>query len=393
MFAYFMPLASGARRTWSSRDDSFWCCVGSGMESHAKHGDSIYWEDGTRLYVNLFIPSTLDWRARRLKLALDTGFPLSDRVRLTVAAAPDEPLPIALRLPGWCDSPSLTLDGRPATFVRDKGYAVLTRRWRAGDRIELHLPMRLRVEPTPDDPRMVAFTHGPVVLAADLGPAERPFDQLPPALITDDAARAPAAVDPARHVFRVDSARPHPLELKPFFAAYDRRTAVYFPLFTPDRWAREEAGFVAAQQAKKVLEARTVDVIQLGEMQPERDHGFASNHSDLLSWGGRSGRQAWWGVGNWLEFSLAVRPGPMLLQALYWGEETDKNFRILVDGEPIATERRPGPPVKRFVQVDYPIPEALTRGKTKVKVRFETLGSDAPVYECRLLAADPGAAA
>ena len=70
MFAYFMPLAAGARRTWSTPDDSFWCCVGSGMESHAKHGDSIYWQDEATLYVNLFIPSALDWRG--LKLELDT---------------------------------------------------------------------------------------------------------------------------------------------------------------------------------------------------------------------------------------------------------------------------------------------------------------------------------
>src|SRR3546814_14964938 len=64
MFAYFMPLSAGARRPWSTHDDSFWCCVGSGMESHSKHGDSIYWHDASTLYVNLFIASTLDWDGR-----------------------------------------------------------------------------------------------------------------------------------------------------------------------------------------------------------------------------------------------------------------------------------------------------------------------------------------
>lgn len=64
MFAYFMPLASGARRNFSRPEDSFWCCVGSGMESHAKHADSIYWHDADTLYVNLFIASRLDWPER-----------------------------------------------------------------------------------------------------------------------------------------------------------------------------------------------------------------------------------------------------------------------------------------------------------------------------------------
>ena len=75
MFAYFMPLSAGARRTWSTHDDSFWCCVGSGMESHAKHGDSIYWHDADTLYVNLFIASALDWEGMKLELA--TAFPFS----------------------------------------------------------------------------------------------------------------------------------------------------------------------------------------------------------------------------------------------------------------------------------------------------------------------------
>src|SRR3546814_20273432 len=74
MFAYFMPLSAGARRTWSTHDDSFWCCVGSGMESHSKHGDSIYWHDASPLSVNLFIASKLDWAGWTLDLA--TRFPV-----------------------------------------------------------------------------------------------------------------------------------------------------------------------------------------------------------------------------------------------------------------------------------------------------------------------------
>jgi hypothetical protein len=122
-------------------------------------------------------------------------------------------------------------------------------------------------------------------------------------------------------------------------------------------------------------------------MQPERDHDYRSNHSDLFSWGGRSARQIPWGVGNYMEFTLAVRPGPVLLSALYWGEEVNKNFDISIEGTRIANERRATQPVKRFVGVDYPIPEALTRGKDKVTVRFETRGSDAMVYEARTLEA------
>ncbi|HEY0164624.1 MAG TPA: glycoside hydrolase family 127 protein, partial [Sphingomicrobium sp.] len=150
LFVYYMPMASGAKRTYSTPHDNFWCCVGSGMESHAKHGDSIYWEDGRTLFVNLFIPSTVDWAKGGLKLELDTAFPFSEDVTLTLSKGRPEPLAIAVRIPGWAKGAQLKLNGGPAAFTRRNGYAVLSRRWRAGDRIELTLPMRVQVEPTPD---------------------------------------------------------------------------------------------------------------------------------------------------------------------------------------------------------------------------------------------------
>ena len=388
MFAYFMPLSPGSRRTWSTLEDSFWCCVGSGMESHAKHGDSIWWHEGETLFVNLFIPSAANWRAQGLKAAIEGEYPFSERVTLRIDAAPRRSLTLALRLPGWSDAPELRLNGNPTAFERRDGYARITRTWTAGDRIELDLPMHVHTEATPDDPNLIAYLHGPLVLAADLGPAEAAFDGPTPALVTADPAGAPVATDAVRHRFRLAGARPEGLELVPFYTQHDRRSAVYFPVFSEARWAQEEAAFRAAERERAALAARTVDVIELGEMQPERDHSFASNHSDLLSWGGRSGRQAWWGVGNYVEFTLAVRPGPMVLRALYWGEETDKNFTIAVDGETIATERRATAPARQFVGVDYPIPERLTAGKESVRVRFETQGSDAPVYEVRMLEAE-----
>lgn len=174
-FVYFMPLSAGARRTYSTAEDSFWCCVGSGIESHSKHGDSIWWRDRATLYVNLFIPSTLDWEG--VKLDLDTRYPFGEEVVLTIGAL-DRAL--ALRLPGWCADPRVTVNGKPAVFERRDGYAVLDRRWRKGDRVALTLPMALRAESTPDDPRMLAYFHGPVVLAADLGPADQAYDGLAP---------------------------------------------------------------------------------------------------------------------------------------------------------------------------------------------------------------------
>ena len=82
-----------------------------------------------------------------------------------------------------------------------------------------------------------------------------------------------------------------------------------------------------------------------------------------------------------------MRPGARhALHVQYWGEEIDKDFDIRIDGLLLARERRPGPPRRAFVWRDYPLPAAMTRNRERVRVRFETRGSDAPVYVVRMLA-------
>ena len=388
-FVYFMPLASGSRRIYSEPEDSFWCCVGSGMESHAKHGDSVWWEDDRALYVNLYYPSRANWRSGGMVVSMDGDFPHGDRVAITVEAAPDRPREIALRHPAWCAAPELAINGAPITVDSNDGYIRLERDWRIGDVLELRLPMTLAVETPPDDPSLTTYLHGPLVLAADLGPAAEPFDSLPPALISADPASALVASSEGFARYAMPGAAPTPLSLRPFFDQYDRRAAVYFPSFSPQEWSGRRAAFEAERRAEAALRARTVDEIRLGEMQPERDHDFRFNHADLIAFGGRTGRQAWWGEGNWMAFDLEVADGPMVLQALYWGEEVDKNFEVRVDGRLIAQERRDRAPTSEFHAVEYALPAELTAGKDAVEIRFVTRGSDAPVYAVRMLHAEP----
>ncbi|HSE21002.1 MAG TPA: beta-L-arabinofuranosidase domain-containing protein, partial [Pyrinomonadaceae bacterium] len=68
MMTYFQPTRPGYLKLYCTPFDSFWCCTGSGMENHAKYGDSIYIHDAESLFVNLFISSTLIWREKRLKM-------------------------------------------------------------------------------------------------------------------------------------------------------------------------------------------------------------------------------------------------------------------------------------------------------------------------------------
>jgi hypothetical protein len=387
MFAYMVPLMSGTAREFSSEFNDFWCCVGSGMESHAKHGESIYWHDGAdHLIVNLFIPSTLDWRARGAKFELASAYPNAGEIRFSVAqiAAPSE-LSISLRIPQWCPNPSLRLNGKKAKINLQNGYAVIRRKWKTGDYLALELPMKPRLEATPDDPKMVALLQGPMVLAADLGPSDKPFEGPAPALVGADLLAALEPVSAGSGVYRTRGAgRPADLELKPFYSQWERRTAVYFPRFTDAEWARRQVAYAEEQARLKDLQTRTVDVMHLGEMQPERDHNLSSKISYPVSYRGRNGRDA--RSGGFFEFTMKVREEPLTLRATYWGAERKRTFHILIDGRRFASETLSAEKPGEFIDRDYPIPPELIEGKTSVAVRFEPEPGETagPVFGCRI---------
>jgi DUF1680 family protein len=112
MFAYMVPLMSGSAREWSEPEGSFWCCVGSGMESHAKHGDSIFWRDAETLYVNLFIPAELDWRERGARVSINTAYPYDCGVRIRLdGLTRAQRFTIAVRAPAWAEGAVATVGG------------------------------------------------------------------------------------------------------------------------------------------------------------------------------------------------------------------------------------------------------------------------------------------
>ncbi len=407
MFAYMVPMMSGSHRDFSTPFEDFWCCMGTGMESHAKHGDSIFWSRGRDLFVNLYIPSVLDLGKQGLGLRLETAYPFADDITLTVTrGVGGQASTVALRIPAWCEGASASVNGmavaaagnasgRSAAAVgsaNDKklwatesdGYLRLHRVWKSGDVIRLVRPRRLRSEATADDPNTVALLYGPLVLAADLGPATDPWDGAAPALVgTDVEGSIHPASQPA--VFRTEGVlRPGDRELRPFAFLHERNTAVYFRRFTETGWLEEQTRVKAEAARSRALDARCADVVTLGEVQAESDHGLTSKLSNALVYRGRPGRDA--RTGGFFECTVKAGTGPMLLQTTYWGEERDRRFTILVDGVAVAQEELRGDGPSDFIAREYAIPETLTAGKMTVRVRFEpqkgvTAG---PVFGMRL---------
>ena len=386
MFTYMTPLMSGVAREYSSEENDFWCCVLSGIESHSKHGDSIYWENRDTLFVNLYIPSLVKWRHAAATLEMTTRYPFESDIDIKVKRlAGRRYYTLALRIPAWASGHALLVNGKPHAAAKDKGYLFVRRRWRAGDTVRWTLPLALRLEAAAGNDKVVALLRGPMVLAADLGAADKPFAGLAPALVGSNILASFKEADKVKAVYRtVGSGRPGDMKFTPFFAQYDRRAAVYFNAYNEQEWAASEAAFRKEEARLKDLAERSIDVMHLGEMQPERDHDLQSDISYPVSYRGRMGRDA--RTGGYFSFRMKCGPGQLVLQASYWGEERNRDFYISIDGERVARVKLDGSHPGEFIDRDYVLPEKLTSGKSSIVVRFdpEPGHTAGPVFGARL---------
>jgi hypothetical protein len=385
MFAYMTPLMSGSHRHYSTPFDDFWCCVGTGMESHSKHGESIYWRNGSNLYINLYIPSTLAWLAQQTRLEMTTGYPFADAVQIRIleSQAP-EALRLWLRVPAWCAEPEVRINGRAQATDLKNGYIRLLRHWQEGDVVSLELPRRLRLEPTADDPDTLAMLLGPLVLSADLGPATTPWHGQTPAFVGEDVLAKVRQL--ANGSFQVSAVnRAEPLQLSAFAFQHERRNAVYFRRYSAPGWQKEQEERSAEQQRERALDARSSDIVVLGDAASEQAHGLLSQDSYPVVYRRRTGRDA--RAGGFMQFTLKTAPGPLSLELTYWGEERDRRFKILVDGQLVGEQSLSGEHPGRFFSCDYPIGPRLTADRSAITVRIEPFARmrAGPVFGARLL--------
>ena len=443
---YMVPVGRGVTREYQNMFRSFTCCVGSGMESHALHGDGLYYYADDKLWVNLYAASEARWSDASIGLSMATDFPIGESATLTMDMQSPRRFTLALRRPFWVgDGFAVHVNGgaidtsaaappAPRAGERDEPedprglrrydsdypastYVEIDREWRGGDTVEIALPKTLRLEATPDNPRRVSLMWGPLVLAGDLGPepergrrgdqddAEPPTRPEPLKVPVFVAADRPVSewlvpVSPDRPgEFRSNGVGRLPdetgaaqeVDFRPLYALHRRTYSTYWDLFTPDGWEEEKAGYVAEAEGRRRLEAATVAYLEPGETTFDRPFNLqAPDDSQPQRIQGRPGRRGQ----SWFSYDVPVDPDhPMVLILTYYSEDrrgTPASFDILVDGAVIAAPEigRSDPP--RFYDVEYPVPATLVAGKQDVTVRFEAdQGSQiATVFGLRMIRGD-----
>lgn len=415
-YVYFTPARPGHYRVYSRPNSAMWCCVGTGMENHGKYGQFIYTHSGDSLWVNLFIPSELEWKEKGVKLTQRNKFPYEELTSFTVDVENPEEFILNLRHPGWCVNPVVRVNGEKVKVKSTPAsYISLKRKWNKGDVVEMTLPMQMRVEELNYLPEYVSVMRGPIVLAARLK-----SDASLPGLVAGEHRWGHIAGGELVSVFdtplligtrsgilkKLNSLTPDSpgtmtyttkgifenggkeVVLEPFSGIHDSRYTLYFLSMTPKDYADYQVSARKDEQLRLALDARTVDAVNTGEQQPEADHQMKSAGSSSGNFNG----EPWRDSSNGGYFSYVMNTGDrndLILRLRYWGNENGiGRFKVLIDDVELADVDNVGKWNKNgFVDEEFSIPEELLNGKKTVNVKFQSdkNQSSGGIYHVRLL--------
>lgn len=391
---YFVPLQSGSRKPFMG-PETFTCCSGSGMENHVRYGEYIYAKSDRTLFVNQYISSRVTWKEQEATVRQKSEFPGSGQVRLEISCREPKAFALKVRHPFWAtESFEVKVNGESLdTNSKPASYATVDREWKDGDIVEITVPMHLRTEAMPDNPRRIAMFYGPLLLAGVLPEEEQ--ERLP-VLVTDDRRidQWISRQEPNQLEFRtLDAGRPQDVTLAPFFAINDKRYVVYWDVFNESQWQQEQQRYEAEQKRLKELAARTVDLFSIGEMQPERDHNVMGEKTGSGEFNGRKFRHAW--DGGWFSFEVKLpEAGAAALIVTYWGSETGaRTFDVLLGEEKLATQSLHQDKPGKFWDQEYSITEDLIAGKSKATIKFHAHPENyaGGVFGIRVIKPKPGA--
>ena len=216
---YHVPLRPGSIKQFGNPNmTGFTCCNGTAIESNTKLQNAIYHRstDNQSLYVNLYIPSTVDWKERNVVIKQTTNFPKEDHTRLVVKGEGN--FTIHVRVPQWAKKGFIVkINGKQQNVKAETGsYLALQRNWKNGDTVELQMPFEFHLDPIMDQQNIASLFYGPILLAA-----QEPEARVDWRKVTLDAKNLGKSIqgDPTTLEFTIDG-----VQYKPFYDTYGRHS-------------------------------------------------------------------------------------------------------------------------------------------------------------------------
>ncbi len=398
-FVYFTPMRSGHYRVYSQPQTSMWCCVGSGMENHARYGEYIYASDTSEksLYVNLFIPSTVKWNG--CSIEQQTRFPEEEGTSFVIREGSKQKYRLHIRIPAWA-SPSeisATLNGQPAKCQSENGYLTISRQWQQGDSLHITLPMHLRAEQMEDGSPYYSFLYGPVVLAAQTGHDRQdglfaddsrgghiaagpklPLTSMP-VIVEDNPKDLLAHITPVADKALTFSLKASENQiLVPFYKLYECRYMVYWPVYTSAEREKMLTEQTRREQEQLALDKRTSDIVICGEQQPESDHFVQMDKSRT----GTDDNGHWRVADKGGSFGYTMKNSPSSTLRIAYMPSANADMRVMIDGKQIGVV--PASASKECVIAELPLPKTDSE-KVIVTFQADTQKRTPMVYEIRII--------
>lgn len=441
-YVYFTTLRPGGYRIYSQVNEGMWCCVGTGMENHSKYAHFTYTHQDAKskkeqdiLFVNLFMPTELN--SGKYGIRQETGFPYEQGTRLTITKA--GLYTIAIRKPSWVTDGFCIKHNGTAIYLAEaeNGYVYVSNKWKAGDVIDVALPMELRVEELPNYTDYVAFKVGPLLLAArttaqneaeahllglkyehlqnEYGDDSR-MGHSPGARGTRKSLNeAPMFIGdrstllerihaklPARHIYTIQpdavgQSKWPELTLEPFYGIHHARYSCYWYAQTPEEYAKSP--MVQAEKAAAALEARTIDYVATGEQQSEAGHlmkasdgcrkgSFNSEayreipNSQEVSYTFTNARAI--NAAGAAEASIDLPTDNVILMVRVTRHDQRRVCSIYLDDQPLAENfvtpgQHPSLDENQFMNLEFPVPASMlvdAKGKPKKTLTFRMKAND-----------------
>ncbi|MDR2497629.1 MAG: glycoside hydrolase family 127 protein [Tannerellaceae bacterium] len=388
---YFLSLGMGTKKAFGNKTNNFTCCMGTGFENHSKYGGAIYSHspENDELNINLYIPSVLSWHEKDMTIKMETDYPEGGKINIRLEKSPLQTMKINFRYPAWATSgATVKVNGTKQKITTTPGsFISINRRWKKGDYIEIDFPMSLYTVSMPDNPDRRAVFYGPSLLAGVFGVGERKQGDIP-VFVSEEKSMTnyiKLVSEKPLKFQTVFQEAPANTFMIPFYKVYDQYQSVYWDVYSPGEWKIAEDKRKAEMERLAKLNLRTLDFIELGEMQPERNHNLDGENTRIGEGYLRKYRMAY--ENGWFEFDMACgydEPAQLILT--YYGGDSKKYTFDLIVGNWTTTvpliENKDG-----FIEYTLDIPEELTKGKDKIRLTFKA-GENTRVsniYDCRLV--------
>lgn len=255
---YMLPIDPGQRKDYDSDYGGFTCCNGTGMENHVKYQAAAYAKSGDTLYVNMYMPTTVNWEEKNVTVKQETKFP-SENSKLTVSGSGN--FTMKLRVPYWATKGfEVQVNGETICKTPEVStYVEINRNWKDGDVVTIHMPYTLHLDKAPDkvDGSTVAsIMYGPLVMVAKDDRAEyTPMNWY--TLVLGDALEDTISVVTGPDSEDVPHLTTNGLDFYPMYDAYNYRYHAYVKV--------EDTKSVVNKEDLQAL----VDAVTIGEDVPD----------------------------------------------------------------------------------------------------------------------------